>query len=124
MSAINRMPGPRGARFFDQDGKTMFVLVLDGNTRFGPMPATEAHMGEHAQAWRDYLAAAAEAKRDADEAGRLRKAGLEVPVQPGSDFPGRPVIVVKDPPGGRPADRPLDVGAVANPNRGRQAQAR
>jgi hypothetical protein len=101
MTSPARMTGPRGPRFYDQGDELTFVLILDGNTRFGPFPATEQHMSEHPEAYRQYLAEkAAEARGEA-----------------ASDFPGRPVISAMDPPEGRPEPRPPKV-------RGRQGEAR
>jgi hypothetical protein len=78
---LNRLTGPRGARFYDEDGKTMFVHVLDGSTRFGPREANEDDMANHPAEWLAYAA----------------------PEPADGEFPGRPPIAFSDPPDGRPA---------------------
>lgn len=40
MPALQRSAAPRGARFYQDGGKLMFVNVLDASTRDGPRPAT------------------------------------------------------------------------------------
>lgn len=90
MSAVSRMAGPRGARFFDNGDDLAFVLVLDGNTRFGPRKATDDDIAEHAEAYRRYVA-----DRAAQEADR-----------PLDDYPGQPPIQAIDPPGGPPTPEP------------------
>jgi hypothetical protein len=41
MNAIIRNMGPRGARFYDDNGVLMFVNVVDASTRDGPREATD-----------------------------------------------------------------------------------
>lgn len=46
----------RGPRFWlGEEGKTMFELVLDGSTRFGPREATGDDKEEHQDAYERFL---------------------------------------------------------------------
>jgi hypothetical protein len=46
----------RGARFYRDGERVAFVRHLDGSTREGPRPATDADRAEHPQAWAQYEA--------------------------------------------------------------------
>lgn len=106
MPALNRMSGPRGPRFYDQDGETMFLLVLDSSTRVGPRPAEKEDAEANPAAWADY-AQRRKVEADHDDAVKAAlKAGEGVPLEPPGEFPGRPVIEAKDPPGGPPPALP------------------
>ena len=90
MPALNRMTGPRGARFYDEDGVLMFVNVMDGSTRFGPREAVAIDAEAHPEAWADY-----KSRLEATESGA-----------PKDDMPDRPMLEALDPAGGKPADPP------------------
>lgn len=86
MPALVRSSAPRGARFYEDGDKVMFINVLDATTRFGPHEATQADMDAHPKAMEDFL----EGK----------------PVLP----PGSaPLVTFEDPPEGRPEPAPLKV---------------
>lgn len=86
MPALNRMTGPRGPRFYHDDGKLMFVHVLDGSTRFGPREATKEDAEYHPEAFAQYAASL-----DNPDLG---------------DLPDKPVLTFVDPEGGPPAPAP------------------
>lgn len=79
MPALQRSSAPRGARFYEEDGKVMFINVLDATTRFGPREATDEDMAEHPAAFEFF-------------------AGGGEPMPPGFV----PVVAFDDPPGGKP----------------------
>ena len=61
-----RLQGIRGPRFYEEDGKLMFVRYIDGSTREGPRAATEADIDAHPAAFAALTA-------DEDDATRLRR---------------------------------------------------
>lgn len=51
MPALVRNNAPRGARFYEDDGKLLFVHVIDSCTQEGPRLATKADQEAHPEAW-------------------------------------------------------------------------
>lgn len=51
MPVLQRNNAPRGPRFYKDDGKLLFVNILDGSTREGPRPATADDKATHAEAF-------------------------------------------------------------------------
>lgn len=81
MPALQRSSAPRGARFYEDGDKVMFINVLDATTRFGPHEATQADMDAHPKAMADFLDGTP-------------------PMPPGSS----PLVTFEDPPEGRPQE--------------------
>ena len=74
MSALQRSVSQRGAKFFRQGGKLMFVLNLDGSTRFGPREASIDDLDAFPSAF-----AAFEAEDDGGAIGPLPARGSTPP---------------------------------------------
>jgi hypothetical protein len=60
MTAVNRVLGLRGPRFYwgaDDAGQPqmMFIRIYDASTREGPRPATRADSEAHVQAWAAFV---------------------------------------------------------------------
>lgn len=51
MLKLQRNHGPRGPRFYQDDGKIWFIRVFDTNTREGPFVATLDHKNAFPEAW-------------------------------------------------------------------------
>jgi hypothetical protein len=51
MSAIIRNVGPRGPRFYEDQGALMFINVIDASTKEGPREATDEDRKEHPRAY-------------------------------------------------------------------------
>ena len=60
MPALARNNSPRGARFYQDDGKLLFINVMDSCTRDGPRLATEADKEAHPEAWEALVSSAPE----------------------------------------------------------------
>ena len=56
MPALQRSVSMRGARFYLDGERVMFVRHLDGSTREGPRVAAAADQEAHAEAWRAFRA--------------------------------------------------------------------
>lgn len=55
MSNVTRDLMPtKGAKFYDEGGKTLFVYVIDASSVFGPRPAQDQDKVDHPEAWRRY----------------------------------------------------------------------
>jgi hypothetical protein len=67
MPTLQRSVSIRGARFFREGDRVMFVRHLDASTREGPRPATAEDQASHPEAW-------AELGEDAGTTPRKRKA--------------------------------------------------
>jgi hypothetical protein len=84
MPVVRRSNAPRGPRFYQDDGNLMFLNVVDSMTQDGPREATDEDRLSNPQAWEIF-----EGTRP----------------DPVAAF--APMVQFADPPGGRPAEKPI-----------------